>query len=214
MSLIILRHQTVTLKDKVRAEDHWTIMNWSDLHLWEPEKVLWDLRPLDSLFSRIGQLVRLLSSRWPPSTNDSLFGRHLHSSDLLGRRWIMMGLPWRRPTTHHVASVSILRRWLSCYLVARQLRWSNSKKQIIFADLDQRGIQSWEFSSWISMQISKTLSTIMLKLGSETGSICRGWNKLLLENGDAHANLKRVETNAKEEAQQGGRGLNGKAVPP
>ena len=71
-----------------------------------------------------------------------------------------------------------------------------------------------EFSSWISMQISKTLSTIMLKLGSETGSICRGWNKLLLENGDAHANLKRVETNAKEEAQQGGRGLNGKAVPP
>ena len=69
MSLIILRHQTVTLKDKVRAEDHWTIMNWSDLHLWEPEKVLWDLRPLDSLFSRIGQLVRLLSSRWPPSTH-------------------------------------------------------------------------------------------------------------------------------------------------
>ena len=160
-------------------------MNWSDLHLWEPEKVLWDLRPLDSLFSRIGQLVRLLSSRWPPSTNDSLFGRHLHSSDLLGRRWIMMGLPWRRPTTHHVASVSILRRWLSRYLVACQLRWSNSKEQIIFADLDQRGIQSQEFSSWISMQISKTLSTIMLKLGSETGSICRGWNKLLLENGDA-----------------------------
>ena len=170
MSLIILRHQTVTLKDKVRAEDHWTIMNWSDLHLWEPEKVLWDLRPLDSLFSRIGQLVRLLSSRWPPSTNDSLFGRHLHSSDLLGRRWIMMGLPWRRPTTHHVASVSILRRWLSCYLVACQLRWSNSKKQIIFADLDQRGIQSREFSSRISMQISKTLSTIMLKLSSEAWS--------------------------------------------
>ena len=28
------------------------------------------------------------------------------------------------------------------------------------------------------------------------------------------ANFKRVETNAKEEAQQGGRGLNGKAVPP
>ena len=64
MSLIILRHQTIKLKDKVRAENHWTIMNWSDLHLWEPEKVLWDLRPLDSLFSRIGQLVRLLSSRW------------------------------------------------------------------------------------------------------------------------------------------------------
>ena len=142
MSLIILRHQTVTLKDKLRAENHWTIMNWSDLHLWEPEKVLWDLRPLDSLFSRIGQLVRLLSSRWPPSTNDSLFGRHLHSSDLLGRRWIMMGLPWRRPTTHHVASVSILRRWLSRYLVACQPRWSNSEEQIIFADLDQRGIQS------------------------------------------------------------------------
>ena len=160
-------------------------MNWSDLHLWEPEKVLWDLRPLDSLFSRIGQLVRLLSSRWPPSTNDSLFGRHLHSSDLLGRRWIMMGLPWRRPTTHHMASVSIVRRWLSRYLVACQPRWSNSKEQIIFADLDQRGIQSQEFSSRISMQISKTLSTIMLKLGSETGSICRGWNKLLLENGDA-----------------------------
>ena len=57
------------LNVKVRAENHWTIMNWSDLHLWEPEKVLWDLRPLDSLFSRIGQLVRLLSSRWPPSTH-------------------------------------------------------------------------------------------------------------------------------------------------
>ena len=78
----------------------------------------------------------------PVAAQHSLFGRHLHSSDLLGRRWIMMGLPWRRPTTHHVASVSILRRWLSCYLVACQLRWSNSKEQIIFADLDQRGIQS------------------------------------------------------------------------
>ena len=178
-------------------------MNWSDLHLWEPEKVLWDLRPLDSLFSRIGQLVRLLSSRWPPSTNDSLFGRHLHSSDLLGRRWIMMGLPWRRPTTHHMASVSIVRRWLSRYLVACQPRWSNSKEQIIFADLDQRGIQSQEFSSRISMQISKTLSTIMLKLGSETGSICRGWNKLLLENGDALPIWKELKLTPKKKRNRG-----------